>query len=61
MAAIMLTRIANRRNMARFYKQDVQPTLFDEGRFFENGAVWAPGGLALKVSRLKLVVDIVDC
>jgi predicted DNA-binding WGR domain protein len=30
MTAIMLTRIDQRRNMARFYKLDVQPTLFGE-------------------------------
>ncbi|MCK1301961.1 WGR domain-containing protein [Bradyrhizobium sp. 24] len=30
MTAIVLTRIDNRRNMARFYKLDLQPTLFDE-------------------------------
>jgi predicted DNA-binding WGR domain protein len=30
MTAIMLTRIDNRRNMARFYKLDVQPTLFGQ-------------------------------
>ena len=28
MTAIMLTRIDNRRNVARFYKLDIQPTLF---------------------------------
>lgn len=30
MTAIILTRIDNHRNMARFYKLDVQPTLFGE-------------------------------
>ena len=30
MTAIMLTRINDRRNIARFYKLDVQPTLFGE-------------------------------
>ncbi|WP_439397131.1 WGR domain-containing protein [Bradyrhizobium sp. PMVTL-01] len=30
MTAIMLTRIDNRRNMARFYKLAIQPTLFGE-------------------------------
>jgi len=30
MTAIMLTRTDRRRNMARFYKLDVQPTLFGE-------------------------------
>jgi predicted DNA-binding WGR domain protein len=30
MTAIMLTRIDSRRNMARFYKLNVQPTLFGE-------------------------------
>ncbi|MGL3214034.1 WGR domain-containing protein [Bradyrhizobium sp. BR 1433] len=30
MTAIMLTRIDDRRNMERFYKLDIQPTLFGE-------------------------------
>lgn len=30
MTAIMLTRIDDHRNMARFYKLDIQPTLFGE-------------------------------
>ena len=30
MTAIMLTRINDRRNMVRFYKLDVEPTLFGE-------------------------------
>lgn len=30
MTAIMLTRIDDRRNTARFYKLDIQPTLFGE-------------------------------
>jgi predicted DNA-binding WGR domain protein len=30
MAAVTLTRTDTRRNMARFYKLDVQPTLFGE-------------------------------
>jgi len=33
MTALMLTRTDNRRNMARFYKLDVQPTLFGEWSF----------------------------
>ncbi|MDE5440412.1 WGR domain-containing protein [Bradyrhizobium sp. CSA207] len=30
MTAIMLTRVDERRNMARYYKLDIQPTLFGE-------------------------------
>ncbi|MET4296552.1 putative DNA-binding WGR domain protein [Bradyrhizobium sp. LB8.2] len=30
MTAIMLTRVDVRRNMARYYKLDIQPTLFGE-------------------------------
>lgn len=30
MTAIVLTRVDNRKNLARFYKLDVQPTLFGE-------------------------------
>ena len=36
MTAIMLTRINDRRNMARFYKLDVQPTLFGEWSFIRE-------------------------
>ena len=46
MTAIMLTRINTDRNMARFYKIDVQPTLFGEwsvvrewGRIRRGGTV----------------------
>lgn len=46
MTAIVLTRIDNHRNMARFYKLDIQPTLFGEcslvrewGRIGRGGTV----------------------
>jgi predicted DNA-binding WGR domain protein len=46
MTAIMLTRIDHHRNMARFYKLDVQPTLFggwsvvrEWGRIGQGGTV----------------------
>jgi predicted DNA-binding WGR domain protein len=41
MTAIMLTRIDNHRNMARFYKLDVEPTLFGECSLSGNGGASA--------------------
>lgn len=38
MTAIMLTHIDNHRNMARFYKLDVQPALFGRSLVKEWGA-----------------------
>jgi hypothetical protein len=48
MSAVLLTRIDRAQNMARFYKLDVQPTLFGEwalvcewGRIGQDGTVRA--------------------
>ena len=47
MTAIMLTRIDNHRNMARFYKLDIQPTLFGEWSLVrEWGRIGRPGTVA---------------
>ena len=48
MTAIMLTRIDDRRNMARFYKLDIQPTLFGEWTFLRE---WGRIGRAGTVRR----------
>jgi predicted DNA-binding WGR domain protein len=49
MSAIMLERIYDEKNMARFYKLDVQPTLFGDwtvirewGRIGRGGMKWTP-------------------
>ena len=52
MTAIMLTRIDNSRNMARFYKLDIQPTLFGGCSLCENGgALGVPAQSELKPIR----------
>ncbi|PWE77116.1 WGR domain-containing protein [Bradyrhizobium sp. SUTN9-2] len=49
MTAIMLTRINNHRNMPRFYKLNIQPTLFGECSLVRE---WARIGRAATV-RIK--------
>ncbi|WP_407114748.1 WGR domain-containing protein [Bradyrhizobium sp. LMG 9283] len=53
MIAIMLTRIDNHRNMARFYRLDIQPTLFGECSLaMEWGRIGGRGPFALRNTRL---------
>jgi predicted DNA-binding WGR domain protein len=59
MTAIMLTRIDNKRNMARFYKLDVQPTLFGEWAFVrEWGRIAGAGTVRTEVHRSRGLADL---
>lgn len=59
MTAIMLTRIDDRRNMARFYKLDVQPTLFGEWCFVrEWGRIGRAGTVRMAAHRSRGLADL---
>jgi predicted DNA-binding WGR domain protein len=59
MTAITLTRTDNRRNMARFYKLDIQPTLFGEWSLVrEWGRIGRPGTVRIEVHRTRGIADI---
>ncbi|EJN16293.1 hypothetical protein PMI42_00128 [Bradyrhizobium sp. YR681] len=59
MTAIMLTRIDNDRNMARFYKLDVQPTLFGECSLVrEWGRIGRAGTVRIETYRSRGRADI---
>lgn len=59
MTAIVLTRIDDRRNMARFYKLDVQPTLFDEWSFVrEWGSIGRGGTVRTELHATRGLADM---
>ncbi|MGY3134569.1 putative DNA-binding WGR domain protein [Bradyrhizobium sp. USDA 4501] len=59
MTAIMLTRIDDHRNMARFYKLDVQPTLFGECSLIrEWGRIGRAGTVRIETYRSRGAADI---
>jgi predicted DNA-binding WGR domain protein len=59
MTAIMLTRINDRRNMARFYKLYVQPTLFGEWSLVrEWGRVGRAGTVKVETHRTRGKADL---
>ncbi|WP_315806359.1 MULTISPECIES: WGR domain-containing protein [unclassified Bradyrhizobium] len=59
MTAIMLTRIDDRHNMARFYKLDVQPTLFGEWSFVrEWGRIGRAGTVRVETHRTRGRADL---
>ncbi|NPU11370.1 WGR domain-containing protein [Bradyrhizobium sp. 83002] len=54
MTAIMLTRVDTRRNMARFYKLDIQPTLFNEWSLIrEWGRIGRAGAVRTEVHKTR--------
>jgi len=59
MTAIMLTRIDNRRNVARFYKLDIQPTLFGEWSFVrEWGRIGRAGTVRVETHPTRGNADV---
>lgn len=59
MTAIMLTRTNNSRNMARFYKLDVQPTLFGEWSVIrEWGRIGRAGTVRIEVYPTRGTADL---
>ncbi|ABE64549.1 conserved hypothetical protein [Nitrobacter hamburgensis X14] len=59
MTAIMLTRVNDHRNMARFYKLDVQPTLFGEWSFVrEWGRIGRAGTVRIEIHRTRGLADV---
>jgi len=59
MTAIMLTRIDDRCNVARFYKLDIQPTLFGEWSFVrEWGRIGRPGTVRVETHRTRGKADM---
>lgn len=59
MTAIMLTRIEERHNVKRFYKLDVQPTLFDEWSLVrEWGRIGRAGTVRVETHRTRGDADI---
>ncbi|TWA89398.1 putative DNA-binding WGR domain protein [Bradyrhizobium stylosanthis] len=59
MTAIMLTRTDSRRDRARFYKLDVQPTLFGECSLVrERGRIGRAGTVRIETYRSRGVADI---
>jgi predicted DNA-binding WGR domain protein len=59
MIAIMLIRIDSRRNITRYYKLDVQPTLFGEWSFIrEWGRIGRPGTVRIETLRTPATADI---
>lgn len=59
MTALMLTRIDQRRNMARFYKLDIQPTLFGEWTFVrEWGRIGRAGMVRSEALRTRGMADV---
>ena len=58
MTAIMLTRTDSSRNMARYYKLDVQPTLFGEWTFLrEWGRIGRAGTVRLETHSTRGTAD----
>ncbi|WP_315810835.1 WGR domain-containing protein [Bradyrhizobium sp. SZCCHNR3107] len=59
MAAIMLARIDDRRNVSRFYKLDVQPTLFGGWTLFrEWGRIGRAGTVRVETYSSRGQADI---
>lgn len=59
MTALMLTRIDQRRNMARYYKLDIQPTLFGEWTFVrEWGRIGRAGTVRSEALRTRGMADV---
>jgi len=59
MTAIMLTKVNRRRNMARFYKLDVQPTLFGEWSVVrEWGRIGRAGTVRTELHHTRGAADI---
>lgn len=59
MTAIMLTRIDSQRNMARFYKLDIQPTLFGECSLVrEWGRIGRPGTVRIETHQTRGQADM---
>ena len=59
MTAVTLTRVADRQNVARFYKLDVQPTLFGEWSLVrEWGRIGRPGTVRLEVHETRGAADV---
>ena len=59
MTAIMLTRTDDRRNMARFYKLDIKPTLFGEWSFVrEWGRIGRAGTVRVETHRTRGRADV---
>jgi predicted DNA-binding WGR domain protein len=55
----MLTRVDDRRNMARFYKLDIQPTLFGEWSFVrEWGRIGRAGTVRVEIHHTRGHADI---
>lgn len=49
MSAVRLTRVDPAANMARFYRLDVQPSLFGFSSVYEWGRIGRPGRLVIRV------------
>jgi predicted DNA-binding WGR domain protein len=59
MTAIMLTRTDASRNMARFYKLDVQPTLFGGWSFIKEwGRLGRAGTVSIELHRTRGRADL---
>jgi predicted DNA-binding WGR domain protein len=59
MTAIILTRTDSSRNMARFYKIDVQPTLFGDWSLVrEWGRIGRPGTVRVELQRTRGRADM---
>ncbi|WP_316201368.1 MULTISPECIES: WGR domain-containing protein [unclassified Bradyrhizobium] len=59
MTAIILTRINDSRNVARFYKLDVQPTLFGEWSFVrEWGRIGRAGTVRVETHQTRGKADL---
>jgi predicted DNA-binding WGR domain protein len=59
MTAINLVRVEQNRNVARFYKLDVQPTLFGEWSLVrEWGRIGRPGTVFIEMHRTRGAADI---
>ncbi len=59
MTALRLTRIDNHRNMARFYKLDIQPTLFGECSLVrEWGRIGRAGTVRIETYQSRGVADL---
>ena len=59
MTSINLVRIDNDKNMARFYKFDVQPTLFGEWSLVrEWGRIGQAGGVSVEMHETRGKADI---
>ena len=59
MTAIHLVRIDAEKNMERFYKLDVQPTLFGEWALIrEWGRIGRPGTVRVEMHRTRGIADM---